>query len=362
MANNVVAYGFEKLQDVFAERVRNIDIDIIDTAITESARVYDNDLNELLSSMCERTTKFKERYLLAGSGELQPLAEDGTPIVSRPTGNYDVAYPLMRGGDAFGHNRETAAKMTVGEMNRRMLGVQTKDAKWNIRRLLAAIFTNESYTWNDEDDQVGSLTIKGLANDDTDTYIDLNGDPVTANMYSAQAAGIADGTNPYTSLYSALYPWASNLEPFVAYINPAETVTTQALSGFDPYRGSTPWVQYGVNESLAVDEVGEYLGFGNRVLGTVSNLIVVEARRIPAGYILAQALGSGPFVRMREEPEEELQGLQMVPHQVNSNHRRWDFYRKAGFGVSNRLAAAVRRIGNASYAIPTNYDARTLMG
>lgn len=359
---NQIAWGFHQLQDIFDERIRNIDVAVLNTAIETSAAAYTEDLNAMLAGMVERTTTFKERIALPSGGELQPLSQNGTPLVTRTAGRYDVAYPLMRAGDSFGANRETYAKMTVGEMNRRMVNVQIKDARWNIRRLLAAIFTNAAWTFDDEDSQVGALTIRPAATTaDGAIFLDLNGDLATFEHYTAQAAAIDNANNPYAALYSLLYSHPENIEPFVAYVPPDLVAATQALAAFHPYAGATPFVNY-VNTTLADDAVGGLLGFGNRVLGEANGMVIVESRRIPAGYIVGQAAGSGPVLKMREEPELSLQGLQMVEIQVDSNFRRWDFYRKAGFGISNPVGVAVRRIGNASYAIPTGYNAAQLTG
>lgn len=361
MANGV-AYGFYNLQDMFAERVTNVEPEVIDTAIQQSAAQYDQDLNAMLSLLATRHEGYpKLRFELGGEGELQPLAQNGTPIPTRTGARYEVALPMWRGGDSFGANREAWAKMTVGQMNSKMLNVQIKDAKWNMRRLLAAIYTNVNVTYNDDNDTIGALTIKPLANNDTDKYVNLAGDLAVAQHYTAQASAIDNSNNPYLVNYNLLAEQDANAGPYVSYI-PADLVaTTMALSAFNENPNLSPFVDFGVNETQASEAVEDYLGFGNRVLGEVSGSIVVESRRLPAGYVLTIDV-SQPFMRYREEPEPELQGLQMVTQQVDSNFRKIDFYRKRGYAVVRRPGAAVRRIGNGSYAIPTGYNLATLAG
>jgi len=58
---------------------------------------------------------------------------------------------------------------------------------------------------------------------------------------------------------------------------------------------------------------------------------------------------------MREEPEAELQGFQQVARRDDHPFYESQWLRIAGFGGYNRVGAVVRRIGNGSYAVPTNY-------
>lgn len=363
MADNAIAYGFEKLQDLFTQRVTAVAPQVLDDAIQASATVYDEDLNTLLSLWVDDLEGYpKMRVELPSAGELQPLSQNGVPVPTRMGARYEQGFPFARGGDSFGGNQEVWAKMTVGDMNRRLLNVFTKDARWNIRRILASVFTNTTWTYTDDNDTIGSLSVKGLASGDTDSYMGLDGSFATAQHYTAQASAIDNSNNPYSALYALLYAQGTNTGPFVAYIPPGLTATTQALSAYNPNPSLSPFVNYGVNQTLATDTVNQYLGFGDRVLGEVSQMIVVESRLLPAGYVVGVALGEGPFIKRRQEPEPELQGLRLTIHQENSNFRRYDFYRKAGYAVYRRTAAAVRRIGNGSYSIPAGFDASTMSG
>ena len=90
---------------------------------------------------------------------------------------------------------------------------------------------------------------------------------------------------------------------------------------------------------------------------TKSGVWVVETPIIPSTYIIAVSTGGGAPLRMREYAAPELQGLFLENHSPDGNQMVSRFIRYAGFGVRNRVAALVYRIGNASYAIPSGYDA-----
>jgi hypothetical protein len=121
-------------------------------------------------------------------------------------------------------------------------------------------------------------------------------------------------------------------------------------------------VAFGDGVDMAAANVSRYLGFGNEVLGVVGDGVIVLSRRLAADRVVSIVEGAEKPLIMRQEAEPSLQGLQVVTIQVDSNFRKWDFYEKAGYAVQNPIAMAVREIGDASYDIPTNYDARTLPG
>lgn len=358
---NSTAYGFIALEDLYDRRVQDLEPEVIDTAVIQSAEAHSRDLNAIIDTLVEPTTEREASFELPTGGELQPGSEFGTPEVTKGYQEIEQGYPMMRGMDSFGLDRESYAKIRVEEMNKLMLNVQSKDARWMIRRILAAIFTNVS--WQFKEKGRTTVTVRGLAvTGDGSIYLNHNGELTTANHYTAQAAAIDNSNNPYETQATILRAHPSNTGPIVTYIPPDLADDTQDLSGFYEYRGANDFVDYADNLSFASNQLGDFIGFGNEVLGIVSDNIIVLSRRMPAGYVVSVVDDINKPLVMRQEPEESLQGLQVVPIMRDSNFRTWDFYRKAGFAVRNPIAMAVRRIGNGSYAIPSGYDARTLGG
>lgn len=361
MADNAITYGFGQLEDVYDRRVADVETERIDDAVYTSAMYHSRDVDALMQAMVEVTTARDGAFELPTTGELQPGSENGTPI---PTQNYQEitqGYPMWRGMDSFGYNREAYAKITVREMEKQMLAVQSKDARWMIRRMLAAIYTNVSYTFKEKGRT--DLTVRGLAvTADGSIFLDENGDLTTADHYTGQAAAIADATNPFTANEDILRAHPSNTGVIVHYIPSGLVATTQALANFYPYNSNNGLVDYGSDIDLASAGVGRYIGFGSEVVGVVGEGVIVLSRRLPAGYVVSVVDGVAKPLKMRQEPETSLQGLQVVPIQVDSNFRKFDFYRKAGFAVNNPISMAVREISDATYDIPTGYDARTLAG
>lgn len=361
MANNAITYGFMQLEDVYDRRVAALEPEKIDSAVFASAAAYDADMNAVMDTLVEDVTVRDGAFELPTTGELQPGSENGTPEVTQNFQEITQGYPMWRGMDAFGFNREAYAKITVRDLDKAMLAVQQKQARWTFRRLFASFFTNVSYTFKEKGRT--DLTVRGLAvTGDGSIYLDQNGDLTTADHYTGQAVGIGNTTNPFTANETILRAHPANTGTIVQYIPPGLVADTQALAGWYPYNPNNGLVTFGNSVDIANSNIARFLGFGNEIVGVVSESVIVLSRRLPAGYVVAVVDGAQKPIVRRREPEAGLQGLQVVPIQVDSNFRRWDFYLKEGYAIRNPIAMAIREVADASYDIPTGYDARTLAG
>lgn len=358
---NTLAYGFVGLQHLFAERISEVGVERIFTAIQESAAEHARQINELLSTFVEQTTVAKEQIELAGAGTLQPLDEWGNPKPVRPSGSYAVAYPIQGAGTAWGNNRVTRALMTVEEANRNTVEAQRMDADWMRRHILAAVFDNVAWTFNDKVGPngakgLGDITIQPLAiTSDGVTYVKTGGTVATDQHYLAQAAAIDDSNNPFDTIYDELMEHPSNAGgPVVVYVATSLKTSIQNLTSF--VEVGDPDLRYGVATTQIGSAAGDIKGFGDEVLGKVDNCWIVEWKALPDDYMIGHARGGGPVLKMREFAAAELQGLFMEEFSDDGARQLTRMLRYAGFGVANRVAAVVYYVGGA-YAIPSDYDA-----
>lgn len=346
---NELLYGFVQLEDLAARRVTEVGVETIVEAIEMSTAEYERQLNALMASFVEVGDLHKERYRQPGSGTLQPLDEDGNPKPVRLRGYYDVAFPIQGGGTAWGTNRVTRAKMTVQEANEETLEATRRDADWVRRHVLAAIFDNTEWTFDDE--LYGELTVKPLANSDTDEYVFKGGDTDTDNHYLYQNSDIDDSNNPFGTIYDELMEHVGNQPPVIAYVASNLTEDAEGLTAFTEV--GDPDLRYGVNTDLVESPIQPYLG--DEVLGKANKCWVVEWRALPDDYIVAHAVGGGPPVYMRQYPEAELQGIITEMATIEGNLEVQRLIRYAGYGVRRRIAACVMQVDNGSYSIPSGY-------
>lgn len=349
---NLQSYGFLSYANIAADRVLDgNNVQIVQAAIAASVAEHNRQVDAALGELVQRTTEYTRRYKIGGGGTLQPLDEWGNPLPVKDAGYYDVAFPLQGGGTAWGDNRVSRALMTIADADRHTMAAVRRDADWMKRHILAAMFDNTSYTYIDP--EKGTLTVQPLANGDAVTYLTKNGTQATDTHYYAQAAAIADATNPYPTLLAKLSEHAENDGPYVAYIPTALKATTMALATFHDV--ADPNIQVGTGNTVLVGSVDR--GFGDALIGYVDpGVWIVEWSLLPATHGIMVARGaSTPPLGMREYPSAALQGLFAENHSPDGNLNEYRMIRYAGFGALNRTAALAFQIGNAAYQIPTGY-------
>lgn len=352
MANQLIS-GFYALADLAAQRVTTLNATVLSTAVDQALAEHNRQLTALLGLFAQRTTDYQLNYKSTGVRSLQPLDEYGRALPTKTGSRYTIGFPIQMGGDAFGQTYLARAKMTVQEVNDELAAMMVADKRWLRDRILAALFTNVDWTFLDP--LYGSLTIKPLANGDTVTYNVVNGSDTgtTDTHFLAQAAAIADATNPYPTIYSELNEHPENAGgPVIALIATSLVATTEALATF--YGATDPDLSPGTGPTLTGTLGTPTPG---TVLGKADNVWIVEWPVLPAGYIVAVSGGGAKPLALREHAEAELQGFKRVAERNDHPWYESQYLRMAGFGAYNRVGAVIQRIGNGTYAIPTNYTA-----
>jgi hypothetical protein len=351
---NSVLYGLHTIEDAAARRVDEVGIPVVSNAIQAALAEHNRQVDSLFNLFVRRTTDFKTIFRSGINARLQPLDEQGRARPIQTAGRYDIALPLQKGGVAWGANRESRAKMTVQQVNDTLAGMFMADNRWVRDHILAALYANAAWTF--PDDEHGALTIVGLANGDSVIYgIQAGGDTgSTDTHYLAQAGAVLDASDPYPVLYKELaeHP-ENNGGEFLALIPTNLKAATQALAGF--FKAGDPNIALGSGSDQLVGR------FSSTVPGTVlgyhdSGIWIAEWASLPSDYIVGVATGGERAISMREHPEATLQGFGAVAER--ENHPFWEqhYERIAGFGGWNRVGAAVYRVGNGTYAVPTGFS------
>ena len=354
---NVLPYGFEDLSHLMDERVTVAGIEVIESAVRRSLDVHNQVMNSMLELFTERTTDYSKRYMSPVHGSLQPVdPETGRARPIAVSGYYDVAWPIYWGGTALAANKTSILKMTVAEAARRTMAIEEADRRWMRDHVLAALFKNTNTTYVDEEH--GSLTVVPIANGDAVTYYKKGSADIAATdtHYFAQAADISDSANLLETIADDLREHPENDGEVVILIPTNLETMTKGLAQF--MMAVDPNVQVGVGSDRligggpGVDYPGLLIGYEAE-----SKAWIVRWDALPSGYGLALMTGGDRALRMREDVLTELQGFYMDYDRTNQPFYEAQYKRGAGFGGWNRAGAAVFRIGNGAYAIPTGYEA-----
>lgn len=350
----MVLYGFHNLQDLASARVSGTNAEAVNDAINDAVAEHNRQLDALMALFVDPTTLYTERYAQTSAASLQPLDDNGRALPIKPSGYYDVAYPIQQGGSAWGANYVTRAKMTVRDAERITGMMLQADARWMRDRILASLFATS--TWSFPDPLYGSLTVQPLANGDSVTYGVATGGDVSATdthqLGQANAIG-AGADNPYPTIYTELMEHPENSGDVIAFIPSGLKTATEALTTFYPVADANIELGSGSGRligNLGVETPGKLIGYED------SGVWVVEWKALPANYIVAVATGGDRPLAMRQDPEPELQGFKRVADRDDHPFYESQWLRRAGFGGRNRVGAVVMEVSDASYDVPTGYS------
>lgn len=352
---NALPWGFHRLSDVADQRVTD-NIERVRTAVNEYVDRQNQLTQEIFGFLCEITTESQAKFRFPGAMELQGLTELGRPLPQRyQEFEYTVAWPLQKAGLALGQTYEQRIKMDIAGFAGLIDAIGTADTRWLRRHILAALFYNGAgWIHDDPDDPVGELTIKGLANGDTQLYTSDNVDNgATDNHYLAQAGDLLTASDPIPNIVAELTEHSINGGDVVILGSTLDRAKYAALADFYPERDANLRQGLGVTEfvgGVPQNVPGEFLGYHE------ANAYIFLWRGIPQNYMVGAVTNPAEKVlRQREHPEAQLRGFKPDADREDYPYFETDYVRRAGFGAWNRVGAVVQRFGNGTYAIPTNY-------
>lgn len=348
----MLLYGFHQLADVAQERIITVDSDLVISAVQMSQAQHDQEVTQMLALFADDTTDVQRKFKGGIVSRNQPLDENGRPRIIKGKLDYTVGFPLISSGSGVGSNFVTNQKMTVQQFNDAIANMYMGDFIWLRDHILAAMFTNVSYKFDDIDQ--GEIDVMGLANNDATKYVLRSSDkPAADNHYLAQAAAIADATNPYPGIRTELVEHPENGNEVLCLIASDQVNTTKGLSTFYPV--ADPNVQNGTAVSQLVGSLGASIPSSARIIGYCDECWIAEWSRMPSGYMLGMSLGGTKPLLRRQDPEQSLQGFRSQGRIEEFPFFQDIWFRRCGFGAWNRTGAVVQRIGNANYAIPASY-------
>lgn len=346
-----VAPGFIDLVDVYPNDRVIDNQEAVDDAVRISVEIHDQQMTELLTTLCEEPERVKEKVEIPAQTELQPL--DGEFDRPKPAGSlyeYEAGYPLYRAGHAWGTGRESRIKLTVRQAAKYTLQALDADVRWITRHIKSALFYNQNWTFPDR--EWGNLPVVALANSDTQEYVFQNGNTATDNHYLAQAAAIDNSNNPFPLIYQELAEHPENVGDPVVYVPTNLRASIEALSGF--VKNENPAIKPGANSDTL-----NYLPdipFGDKVIGMVDDCWIVEWQTLPNNYMIAHPEQVEAPLAWRQEQYAELRGLFREYYVEGGGVMQIQgFVRYSGFSVRRRTGFVVMLIGAGAYAPPTGF-------
>jgi hypothetical protein len=354
MANNTVLYGFRNLGDIYNNTVTNELIPVVTDAIEESRVAHNDEIQAVQSLLVEPTTKFQERFKVASGARLQPLDENGRARVVKPSGYFDVAYPIKKAGIAEGNTFEAGVLQTVADVQATAAEMFIADNNWMMDQVLAAMYNNADWTYVDEKN--GSLTIKPIANNDTQVYAtNTAADTGTIqNNLLGTTDAIADATNPLVTAARQLRKFPGDRRRAISLVPSNLIDDVMNLAGF--LDSPDPEVRVGANTDVAAGGPGVPFPGVLRGYDKTSRTWIVEWERLQDDRIFVLPIGGARPIARREYDNPRLQGFVLIGERNDVPYYERQYGRWAGFGARDRSALVGIQVGSASWTIPTGFN------
>ena len=356
-------YGALNMSDTERAYVNQLGQQLVFEMVNQLLAEYNAEVSRQIACFVAETTEtFQERYLLAGGGKLQQLGTMAPAAAVKRYGYFDVAYPLRGWGAQLAGARVPMAYMTIKELDAHLDTIMIQDLNTIRHRILVALLEDTNLEWTDPIH--GALTIRRLANTDGTLFPPLPGTESEADdqhywetVTSYAVSDCSDTQNPAVDLRDEIVEHfggrGSNERNFVVFHNEDMTPEFEALTGYDPVPDQ--FIRVGADTDIPVG----WPIIPGRIHGRLKGCWLSEWAWVPATYALGLLLEVPPPLIMRVDPADTglTPGLQLVATNAQYPMTGAHYEHRFGFGVGNRLSAAVMEIsgGNGSYAPPAAY-------
>lgn len=343
-------YGAMGLSDVKNLSVQQLGQRQVFDAITRLLVQYNMELAGLESFFVGGTIEDAQiTYVMPGGGEMQESTEFSRPGAVRPPGGYPVGFEIRDARDQVAWDDIALAYATVETVQAVVDNIMIRHTNWVRRMLLRSVLNNVNRTTLDP--QFGQVTVKPLANGDSDTYSMYGADVATDTHYIASnMASISDANNPFPTYYTEIAEHVGDTT-VVALVNPVQAAQVKALTAF--VEVSDPRVRV----VSGVEAIAPGISVPGNIIGLVENVWISEWRGMPAGYTFLRDM-DGPAPLLKRIDRVDLPGrgeLALVATQQEFPLQESFWRDRHGYGAANRVNAMVGQITGAAYVIPTGY-------
>ena len=246
--------------------------------------------------------------------------------------------------------------MTVKDFENEFTQAYDADITWNRDQLKGAIYKNTNTTFTDEEN--GSLTVKPLANGDSDVYVKKTvAQLATDNHYLGQAAAIDDANSPFPTIKTELDEHPDNAGRILAFVPPGLTTDVRNLTDFHDLDDEGLVIPG--DDETRMSRARPTIPFPGMLIGVIrgSNTFVIEWDGLEANRIVAVTERGPRAIGYREEAEATLQGFRPQAEREDYPYFDQQWFRIRGYGANNRVGAVVMEIEDATYDIPSGYEA-----
>lgn len=352
-----MAYGTLSLLDELASSdassVADFGEDRAFAEIEAALAAHNAQYADMFAMLAETTTDRQRRFGTQDAMRMDPLDELGLPDAQKISAGQTVGFPLNRLGIAVQWTRDYFLRARPAELAANISATLDADRLAGIRELKKALFGPTNYTAADRFVDGIDLAVKRLINaDSSDVPLGPNGeefDGASHTHYLGHGGSLT--VADWQALITAVSEHFASGETRVL-INQAQEATVRGYTS-----NFTPFIDARIRPALSERVAAGALATNNiydREIGLLDAALVEVKPWVPAGYAIAVQIGAGiPRPLVRRVDARLGDGLRLVYDDERHPLRARAWERNQGFGVWNRVAAAILDVSNSSYTAPT---------
>src|SRR6266702_734174 len=338
--------------------VAEIGEDVAFASIEAALQAHNQLLQESLTGFVDQTTDRLRRYGGPDTMTMEELDEFGTPSTQKISAGATLGFPLKFFGGALQWTRLFFQNATGAELAAQVEAMMDADIKNMHKQLKLAMFTPTNSTFEDRRVDHVNLPMKALVNADS-APIPIAPDGTTFNAATHThyfgASTVWTGSPTGASLATDLTTVTNTvIEHFLTggiqiLINAAQEVNVRAATGFNPYYD--PRLVPSVNQTNAMGDL-DVMNITNRAIGVFGAGEIWVKPWVPPNYVVAVLVGSPQKALVMRTRNAGSGDLQLLFDNEIYPLRSRAYGREFGFGVWNRVAAAVLNTSNTTYTAP----------
>jgi hypothetical protein len=321
-------------------------------AIETALEAHNEQVDEMLKLLAEPSTDQLRAYGGPDSMAMEELDEFGTPQAQKVTAGVNVGFPCKRYGAGLQWTRLWFRNKMASELAAQVTGLMDADFKLIQRELKKSLFLSANYTFIDRlHPKKLSLPVKRLVNADSQAIpLAPDGTSFTASTHT-HYLGYGSSSYAAADLTAGI---ATVNEHFLSgevmvLINVAQEIATRAFTGFTALLPGS--IIPSVNSNQVRGTLDVY-NTTNRWIGDFNGSPVWVKPWIPSGYVLFLHIGAEDKVLVNRTIQEG-SGLELMYELDEYPLYSKSMDREIGFGVWNRVGAAVLDIAHSTYNDPT---------
>lgn len=320
-------------------------------AIDAALAAHNAIMQDLLSSLVDRTTDRLRRYGGPANMAMDEIDEMGTPDAQKVAAGSNVGFPLRLYGGSLQWTRKAFQNMMANEFAAQVTGMMDADKNVVIRQIKRAIYTptnNTTYVDRLVDGVV--LPLRALVNADSQPLpLGPNGEVFTASSHTHYLANATYTAASLTSLISTVTEHYGNGNIIVC-INQADEAATRGFTGFVAY--IDPRLMNLTTAITARDSLDNLVNIYNRRIGLFAGAEIWVKPWVLSGYPFCYLEGQPKPLVMRTRPTGG-GDLSLVFEDEEHPLRARTYEREFGISVWNRTNGAVLDNAHGSYTAPT---------